>query len=178
MKGNPFHCNCKLEHLRSKLARNNSPFIQDGESIQCSTPLQIHNKALKSLTDLCGKLKVKRSGLSNVLYNFYFVLVILFKVTIFILRDETLFQILQLKINAVNQALVSRKEIQQQVCVCMTVLGPRFKLFSSVTLHFTAISNSKAYFVNCLFVSYEQANETQHLYSKWNLELLVYSTHI
>ena len=73
LRGNPFHCNCTLEHLRSKLVRNYSSYIQDGESIQCSTPLQFKNKALKSLTDLCGKLKVKRPGLSNVLYNYKYI---------------------------------------------------------------------------------------------------------
>ena len=67
LKGNPFHCDCNLEHLRLKLVQNNSRVIQDGESVQCSTPLQMHNKAVKSLSELCGKLKVKpfRSAISN-----------------------------------------------------------------------------------------------------------------
>ncbi|KAL9952021.1 hypothetical protein ACROYT_G039221 [Oculina patagonica] len=52
LKGNPFHCDCNLEWLRLKL--HNSPaVIQDGDSIQCATPSKIHNKALKSLSNLC-----------------------------------------------------------------------------------------------------------------------------
>ena len=118
LRGNPFHCNCTLEHLRSKLVRNYSSYIQDGESIQCSTPLQFKNKALKSLTDLCGKLKVKHPGLSNVLYNYKF----------------------------------SHSEMNLCFRYFFLFLGYRFKLFSSFTLHFTAISNLKAYFVNCLLL--------------------------
>ncbi|XP_078363226.1 uncharacterized protein LOC144647319 [Oculina patagonica] len=54
LTGNPFHCDCNIELLRLKLIRDNSPaFIQDGDSIQCATPSKIHNKALKSLFNLC-----------------------------------------------------------------------------------------------------------------------------
>ena len=78
LKGNPFHCDCNLELLRLKLVKNHSPVIQDGETVQCSTPLQMHNKALKSLSELCGKLKVKpfRSAMFAVIS-----LSLLFKVT-------------------------------------------------------------------------------------------------
>ncbi|XP_078350633.1 platelet glycoprotein IX-like [Oculina patagonica] len=54
LKGNPFHCDCNLKWLRLKL--HNSPaVIQDGDSIQCATPLKFQNKALKFLSNLCGK---------------------------------------------------------------------------------------------------------------------------
>ncbi|KAL9952022.1 hypothetical protein ACROYT_G039222 [Oculina patagonica] len=58
LKGNPFHCDCNLESLRLKL--HNSPaVIQDGDSIQCAKPSKIHNKALKSLSNLCDIDKCK-----------------------------------------------------------------------------------------------------------------------
>ncbi|KAL9952633.1 hypothetical protein ACROYT_G039909 [Oculina patagonica] len=58
LKGNPFHCDCNLKWLRLKL--NNSPaVIQDGDSVKCATPLKFHNKALKSLSNLCAQLFFK-----------------------------------------------------------------------------------------------------------------------
>lgn len=55
LANNPWNCDCHLEELRTKLLQFNQSYLLDSPYIMCSSPDELFEKRVTTLTDLCSK---------------------------------------------------------------------------------------------------------------------------